>query len=172
MKQKHDFGPRERERSERSRTAPDEGNDLDKTTPTHTLDSNHDQFTTTNATLRTKKETICKMGRQVFVDYFSLIVRHKPKKLHKVDSSLEKVFPRVLGKCVLFLLRRTRTSSKVRCVLKRVNFARSERIAFLYFSTGRSLLFSREQIFEREYSSVTLSERVKHQIRPQYFIAQ
>lgn len=80
MKQKHDFGPRER--SARSRTAPDEGYDLDKTTPTHTLDSNHDQFTTTNATLRTKKETICKMGRQVFVDYFSLIVRHEPKKLH------------------------------------------------------------------------------------------
>lgn len=98
------------------------------------------------------------MGRQVFVDYFSLIVRHEPKKLHKVDSSLEKVFPRVLGKCVLFLLRRTRTSSKIRCVLKRVNFARSERIAFLYFSTGRSLLFSREQIFERIQQHYSLGE--------------
>lgn len=140
MKQKHDFGPREREiravtHRTRRRERPGQYH-----TYTHTgLESRpiHDH----NATLRTKKETICKMGRQVFVDYFSLIVRHEPKKLHKVGSSLEKVFPRVLGKCVLFLLRRTRTSSKVRCDLKQVHFARSEKIAFLYFSTGRSLIF-------------------------------
>lgn len=71
MKQKHDFGPRERDQCGH---APHQTNGTTWTKP-HTLDSNHDQFTTTNATLRTKKETICKMGRQVFVDYFSLIVR-------------------------------------------------------------------------------------------------
>lgn len=86
MKKKtHDF----EQRAVRLRTTPDEGNDQDKTTPT--LDSKHDQFTTTtNATLRTKKnETICKMGKrkeQVFVDYFSLIVRTTQQVSHQVGS--------------------------------------------------------------------------------------
>lgn len=171
MKQKHDFGPRERDQSGH---APHQSKGTTWTKPhPHT----HWTRITTNSRPPTqryerKKKRFAKWDDKFLSIIFSLIVRHKPKKLHKIDSSLEKVFPRVLRKCVLFLLRRTRTSSKVRCVLKRVNFARSERIAFLYFSTGRSLLFSREQIFEREYSSITLSERVKHQIRPQYFIAQ
>lgn len=135
MKQKHDFGPRER--SVRSRTAPDEWNDLDKTTHTG-LESRPIHDHQCNAT--NEKRNDLQNGTTSFCRLFFSYRAHKLKKLHKVGSSLEKVFPRVLGKCVLFLLRRTRTSSKVRCVLNRVHFARSERIAFLFFSRGRSLI--------------------------------
>lgn len=119
----------------RSRAAPDEGNDQDKITHTGLESRPTNTTATTNATLRTKKETICKMGKakrkQVFVDYFSLIVRTKKAPQSRFGSSLE-VFPRVVGKCVFF--RRTLTSSKVevRCVFAGSNSLRQNCVLVLF----------------------------------------
>lgn len=92
-----------------------------------------------NATNEKRKDL--QNGTTSFCRLFFSYRASQTKKAPQSRFESREGLPACLRKVCLFLLRRIRTSSKVRCVLKRVNFARSERIAFLYFSTDRSLLF-------------------------------